>query len=369
MRAATSLLRVRQLAHGALEVLLDDALRAAQPLERLDPQDVRARRPLVLPEPLHDDLEVRRLDPRAVLAALDDSEAAERRLDRARPDLVEDSLDEKRLDGDGLARELGVPLDGADDRRAGRLAVEPVEPESVREEAGDPAGEAIELGERVLAQRDEHVHAERSSQHCRKRLGERAGPGVVGVVEEVLLRLVEDEVDVPPVLGALEPRQHGAVGVRTPRRLPQGVGQRRRRILTPAREDDHERILGERPERARDGRAQERRLPDAARAVQHRQARSDEVGGHDLVLALPAEEEQRVELGVLEDVEPLVRRCRRVAPHAASSRRSRSSTYASGSTSSGGDVVSLPERARERARRALHGPRAIGDRPLAPDAG
>ena len=60
-----------ELGHRALEMLLDDVLRAPEALERLEPKDVGAGRALLLPQPLHDELEVRRLDPRAVVAALD----------------------------------------------------------------------------------------------------------------------------------------------------------------------------------------------------------------------------------------------------------------------------------------------------------
>ncbi len=53
--------------------------------------------------------------------------------------------------------QLREALDRPDDRRPRRLPVEPVEPERVGEEPGHASGEAIELRERVLAQRDEHV--------------------------------------------------------------------------------------------------------------------------------------------------------------------------------------------------------------------
>ena len=86
-----------------------------------------------------------------------DSESSERRIDAPGSDLVQHAFDELRLDGNGLAGQLGEALDRPDDRRARGLAVEPVEPERVREEAGNPACESVELGQRVLAQRDENV--------------------------------------------------------------------------------------------------------------------------------------------------------------------------------------------------------------------
>ena len=51
---------------------------------------------LLLPEALHDELEIRRLDPPTDVAALDAPEAAERRLDLTGTDLVEHPLDERR---------------------------------------------------------------------------------------------------------------------------------------------------------------------------------------------------------------------------------------------------------------------------------
>ena len=142
-----------------------------------------------------------------------------------------------------------------------------------------------------------------------KRLGERSRPAVVGVVEEVLLGLVEDEVDVAVGLRAARAPSSGATPFGAAARgLGDRLGERDGRIVAPAREDDDERLLGKLAQRACDGRAQERRLPDAARAVEHRQPRGDEVRDDDLALALAPEEEQRVELGVLEGVEPLVGR-------------------------------------------------------------
>ena len=202
-------------------------------------------------------------------------------------------------------------------------AIEPVEPQRVREQARNAAGEAVELRERVLAQRDEDVDAVGGGEQCRQRLCERARAPVVSVVQEVLLGLVEDEVDVSLCLRALERLQRPAVragSVGLADRLRQGRG----RILAPAREHDDERRFGELPERPRDGCAQQRRLPHAARPVEDGQPRGDEVGDDDLTLALAPEEEEGVELRVVEGVEPLVRRSRQGA-HAVSSRRARSS--------------------------------------------
>ena len=83
-------------------------------------------------------------------------------------------------------------------------------------------------------------------------------------------------------------------------------------------------------------------------------------------LALAPEEEQRVELGVLEGVEPLVRRVGlRVMPPRAC--RSSSSTYACGSTSSAATSNRRQNACASGLGSTLHRPRPIADRPLAPD--
>ena len=63
---------------------------------------------------------------------------------------------------------------------------------------------------------------------------------------------------------------------------------------------------------ARDARAQDRALADAALAVEHGQARGEQVRDEDVALPATAEEEERVDLGVVERAQALVRpgRCR-----------------------------------------------------------
>ena len=185
--------------------------------------------------------------------------------------------------------------------RARGLSIEAVEPQRVREEAGDAPREAVELRERVLPQRDQHVDPVRGRQDGGQRLRERARPAIVGVVQEVLLGLVEHEVHVAVGLRALEclsadPRP-------SPPTWPIASGETR--IFAPAREDDDERLLGQLPKRAGDRRAQQRRLADTARPVEDGQPRGDEVHDDALFLALAAEEEQRVELRVSKAFRPL----------------------------------------------------------------
>src|SRR5262245_22418989 len=102
---------------------------------------------LLVPETLHDELEVRSLDPRTVPPALDGSQAAQRGLDLPGADLVEDALDELGLDGHCLPRELRVPLGRSQHGRLRGVAVETVQPEGVAEQPGDSPCKTVELGE------------------------------------------------------------------------------------------------------------------------------------------------------------------------------------------------------------------------------
>ena len=100
---------------------------------------------LPLPEPLEDELKVRRLDA------------------GVGPDLVEHRLDERVLRRERLARQLAVALERAEDRGPSLVAVEPVEAQQVPEQLRDPAGEVVELGESVVPEREQHVDAETGS--------------------------------------------------------------------------------------------------------------------------------------------------------------------------------------------------------------
>ena len=130
------LLLRRELRERTLEVLLDDVARASQPGERRGAERVRSRRALLVPEPLHHELEVRRLDPFAGLVP-STAPRPPRAARSARTDLVQHALDELRLDRDRLAGELAEALDRPHDGRARRLAIEAVEPQRVREDTGD----------------------------------------------------------------------------------------------------------------------------------------------------------------------------------------------------------------------------------------
>ena len=82
--------------------------------------------------------------------------------------LVEHSFDEQRLDRHGSAAERRQALERADDRALAGTTVEAIEPEVVAEDVRDQRLEAIELGERVLADREEHVDPQRRRSRARR---------------------------------------------------------------------------------------------------------------------------------------------------------------------------------------------------------
>jgi hypothetical protein len=206
-----------------------------------------------------------------------------------------------------------------------------VEPENVGEEAGHATLEGVELGERVVADPEQHVHAERRArQDLGQRLAQRA-TAVAAVVDEVLLHLVEHEVDLAAHL-----RRPLGEDVREPElvagRLGSGRGRDRdQRVVSPLIDHDRQRAVAltraaahrhERAQPPHHARAEERALADAARPVENGQPGGDEIGGDELGLAVAPEEEALVELGVVEPREPLVRSVRnaRAAVHTAASR-------------------------------------------------
>ena len=125
---------VVQTRERALEVLLDDLLGAAEPLQRRGAQRRRALFALDLPEPLEHQLEIGSLDAPRPLALVDEPAAGEALLDPARSDLVEHRLDELVLGRDLGAAELGVGAQRPLDRRARRGARQVVEPQQVAEQ-------------------------------------------------------------------------------------------------------------------------------------------------------------------------------------------------------------------------------------------
>ena len=106
---------------------------------------VRTCGAFLVPEPLEDELQVRRLD---ASAALPDA-----------GNLVEHRFDERGLHLHRLPGELVPARYRTDDRRARGSSIEMLEPQLVREDRRQSRLERVELGERILAERDQHVHA------------------------------------------------------------------------------------------------------------------------------------------------------------------------------------------------------------------
>ena len=226
-----------------------DRLGAAEPPERLQAQLVRPGCALLAPQPLQHELEVRRLD----TVSLDRPLGRAAEVDPARRDLVEHGLDQLRLSAVAGAGELAVALERADDRRPSRAPVEPVETQQVVVQPRYARRQRVQLGQRVAAQRDQHVDAETGpAQEILERLTERA---VRAVVEEVLLELIEQEIHLARLL------RRGRDGVdETGRRPELGTGlahggdDAADRILGPGVVHDH-RGASERAQALRDTRA------------------------------------------------------------------------------------------------------------------
>ena len=270
---------------------------------------MRTRRALGLPEPRHHELQERRLDPPARDVFVDAAATALSQLDLPCSHLIEHGLDERRLDLDGPVRgQLVVAVDRSDDRLARRVPVEMVEPEVVAEHVGNAGLEPVELRERVLADREQEARPQARPGDGLGEVLEEAVRLVTGaVVEEVLLEPVEDDEDLGvrergAALERLRERVRGLLA----RRVRELRSQGRRRVVLPVVEDDHLQPLGQRAQVADDAGAQHGALPNAGLAVQHRERRGHQVGGDDFPLALPTEEEERVELGVLEGGQTLV---------------------------------------------------------------
>ena len=109
------------------------------------------------------------------------------------PHPVEHGCDELVLDRNGLALELFPAVEWLYDRGTAGVAVEAIEAEDVPEQVGDRALQTIEGRKRVLAQRQQDIHAQRSV--------DQVGQGAIEAVPvrrvgEVLLGLIQDEVDV-----------------------------------------------------------------------------------------------------------------------------------------------------------------------------
>ncbi len=283
------LLVLREPLQRSEDVVAEDRLGATEPPEGLESKPRRSGGPLLRPQSLQHELQKGRLD---VLAR-------ERRIVRAAEvdtpcgDLVEQRVDERRLGDVALARELAVALERADDCLARRPAIEPLEPQHVGEDARQTVGERVELGERVIAQRDQHVHPEsRTTQQLGERLTE---PAVGAVMEEVLLELVEQEIRLTALLrcrrdGVDEAGRRAELrggGMRCCNHAGLGLDR-------PLSVHDHCRAA-QLAQTLCDTCPQQGALADAARSEENGQPIRDHIGDDRLTLALAAEEEERVE--------------------------------------------------------------------------
>ena len=106
----------------------DDRFGAAERNEGRCSQAVGSCGSLLLPDPLEDELEIRRLDPTRARLVRGQATSGRAEIDLAGRRLVEHCLDELRLDLDRSARELVEALHGPNDGLAGGPAIEMVEP-------------------------------------------------------------------------------------------------------------------------------------------------------------------------------------------------------------------------------------------------
>ena len=321
------LLGRRERAERALEVVFDHLLSSTQPAQGVERQRAGAGCLLDLPQPLHHELQVGGLDGLGRSRLGGPTPARLPVVEHACLDLSEHGIDERRLDFDSLVGrgKLVVDAHGPDDRRAAGLAVESLEPQPVREQVRELRLEDVERRQRLLPQREQAVDAQTGPQQLRELPHEAVLVTDDAVVDEVLLRLVEDQVEVKSEL--LRPGGEVVCERSVTRRAPrtaEELGLDRcselgDHVSAPGAED-HDRELT-RPTRldilpvelqqlVRDPGAQQRALPYATRPVQDRQPGREQVGRDDLPLALAPEEQHRVERRVFEGREALERRRR-----------------------------------------------------------
>ena len=249
-------------------------------------EDVRARRALLLPEALHDELEVRRLDPRRVVRAFDRTRA---RPARARSDRSPTSSRTRSISSGSIAddearraprsaradRTIAARADWRSSRSSRSVLAKspgtrPVKRSSFASESSRSETSTLIRERRPSAPRE----APRRTIPARRRRrgrgstprpgrgrGRRRGPACAR----------HERLERPTVRSELRPALRATASASA----TVGSSLQLEKTTTSG-------LLGKRAERARDRGAQERRLPDAARAVQHRQPRGDEVRDDDL---------------------------------------------------------------------------------------
>ena len=272
-------------------------------VERLSPKELRATLRLDLPQPAHDELQVRRLDAIVVGRRRHDTPAHRRELDSPGRNLVEDSIDEGRFHVDAafggtssLKRCKGPRIAASPAARSRFSSLKRFD-----RRLGITALKASSRGKSVFADSDQHVHTQiRPANHVGKLLDEAA---ILLVVEEELLELIEHQVDVAP--GTRCQIRERLAGIADPGGMNPNVDTR---LLSKL---------------VRDTRSQHGGLADAGRPEQHRQARGHQVRRDHLTVTVAPEEEQRVDRGVFERRQALVGRGRsRHLAHAVASARS-----------------------------------------------
>jgi hypothetical protein len=288
------------------EMVLDDPGRSAECLEAGECERVLAGCNGLAPEPLEDELQERRLHP---VAGRVPGRNLPARLEGQPPTggRGEHCIDERGLDRERLRAVVERPVPGLDrplDRLARAVEVEMVDPDVVREERRDVPLEAVELGPRVLADREQHMDGQARVVDDPRELSRESGQSLVvalvGVVLEVLLELVEHDEERPV---ASDPRAERLGERRTRRgkrllqRGPGGLAQTSDRIVAPRPEDAHgrRRLLAQ----CVDGTGhQQRALADPARPVEDRQPGRAQVRRDDRHLDGASEEERRIALVV-----------------------------------------------------------------------
>ena len=218
--AAASRCSPAQRVHDVVEVRADDRVRAAEPLQGLEPQPGRPQGDLLVPEPLHDELQVGGLDPGGAARAevrrggVADGHAPA-------PHLLEHGVDELGLDlvvSHAVRQPLVERTDGLEHGVARGVLVEEVEVQVVAVDVRDRRLEALpEQRVGVLADRDEEVRAQ-------VRPGDAAGQVVVEAVAGV--RLLDGSA---PRTG----RGSAAASRRPPGRRPRSRARARRVAGSP----------------------------------------------------------------------------------------------------------------------------------------
>src|SRR6476469_10344635 len=140
------LLLGREIGHRMLEVVLDDACSTAKFLKALSPQELRLTLGLDLPQPGHDELEIRRLDAVIGSYVADDSTTHRADLDSAGRDLVKDCCYEICLHLDPALRsnELVESVQWPKDRCLPTCTIQVLQPQPVREDVRDDRLERVE---------------------------------------------------------------------------------------------------------------------------------------------------------------------------------------------------------------------------------